>query len=112
MKKLTLLLLVTALIAGSLSTSYRPTATLAEALATAEEYFKWGSAYADKGEFDKAIADYTRAIELAPNAADVYYNRGSAYHEKGKYDRAIDDYIKAISLDPNLAMAYYNRGSG
>jgi len=58
----------------------------------------------------KSIADYSKAIELAPDSADVYYNRGDAYDEMGEYGKAIDDYNKAIELDPNHALAYYNRG--
>ena len=57
-----------------------------------------------------SIADYSKAIELAPDSADVYYNRGDAYDEMGEYGKAIADYNKAIELDPNHTLAYYNRG--
>lgn len=61
-------------------------------------------------EGGKPIADYNKAIELAPDSADAYYNRGDAYDEMGEYGKAIADYNKAIQLNPNLASAYYNRG--
>ena len=61
MKKFTLLLLVTTLILGGLSTSCRS----AEAPPTAEEYFKQGLTYDEKGELDKAIADLEKCIELS-----------------------------------------------
>jgi uncharacterized membrane protein YhaH (DUF805 family) len=63
-----------------------------------------------KGESGTSIADYDKAIKLAPDSADAYYNRGDAYDEMGKYHKAIADYNKAIKLDPNHALAYYNRG--
>ena len=65
-----------------------------------------------KGEegSDNSIADYSKAVELAPDSADVYYNRGDAYDELGEYGKAIADYNKAIELNPNNSLAYYNRG--
>ena len=49
------------------------------------------SLIADKGDYDRAIADFDQAIQLKPDYADAYYNRGIAYHDKGDYDRAIAD---------------------
>jgi len=63
-----------------------------------------------KGNEDRAIVDYSKAIELDPKYADAYYNRGIAYKRKGNLDQAIADYSKAIELDPKLATAYNNRG--
>jgi len=63
-----------------------------------------------KGQYDKAIADYTKAIELNPRDAKAYNNRGNAYGNKGQYDQAIADYTKAIELNPRDATTYYNRG--
>jgi Flp pilus assembly protein TadD len=38
-----------------------------------------GNAHKGKGEYEQAIADYSKAIELAPKDADAYNNRGYAY---------------------------------
>ena len=64
-----------------------------------------------KAEIDRAIEDYTKAIELKPNLAEAYNNLGAAYSDKGEYDRAVADYTKAIELKPNLAETYNNRGN-
>jgi tetratricopeptide (TPR) repeat protein len=64
----------------------------------------------NKAQLDRAIADYSKAIELNPEYADVYYNRGNAYIDKKEFDRAIADCNKAIELNPDYADAYYNRG--
>ncbi len=64
---------------------------------------------AEKGDFDEAISDYNKAIEIGVNDAKAYYRRGLAYSKKGDIDRAITDYIKAIDIDPKLAEAYYDR---
>ena len=69
-----------------------------------------GVAYAEKGDYDRAIEGYTEAIQLNPDYVYAYYNRGSVYREKEDYDRAIEDFTTAINLKPDLVEAYYNRG--
>jgi len=76
---------------------------------TAIHSFK-GAFYANKDQYDKAIREYTKAIEINPKFADAYNNRGNAYGEKGQYDQAIRDYTKAIEVNPKYAEAYDNRG--
>ncbi len=49
-----------------------------------------------KANYDKAIADYDKAIALNPKYADFYNNRGIAYNKKNEYDSAIADFDKAI----------------
>src|SRR5262249_1166922 len=48
----------------------------------AAAYFKRGSAYRAKEDYDRAIMDYTEAIRLDPNSASAYNNRGLAYQDK------------------------------
>ena len=62
-----------------------------------------------KGEFDRALADFDRAIALEPNNAKYYDNRGNIWRDSGRFDRAVEDYDKAIALSPGFAFAYYNR---
>ena len=73
-------------------------------------YANRGWAYNDKGDYDRAIADFDRAIQLKPDYAEAYANRGWAYNNKGDYDRAIADFDRAIQLKPDYALAYANRG--
>ncbi|MFZ1990264.1 MAG: tetratricopeptide repeat protein, partial [Alphaproteobacteria bacterium] len=77
----------------------------------AVEFYNRGIAYRDKGDYDRAIADYTQAIRLKPDYAKAFNNRGLAYYNKGDYDRAIADYTQAIRLKPDDADAFFNRGS-
>jgi tetratricopeptide (TPR) repeat protein len=63
-----------------------------------------------KTYYNSAIADYTQAIRLDPNAAVLYLSRGIAYMAIGGQNNAIADYTQAIRLDPNFAAAYYKRG--
>jgi len=64
-------------------------------------YYNRAYAYNEKGEYDLAIADCNRAIELDPNLAVAYYNRGLAYKEQGKKAEAIADFEKFITLTTN-----------
>ena len=70
-----------------------------------------GIAYSENGDQDRAIAAFSKVIELNPNLADAYNNRGVAYNIKGDYTRAIQDFNKAIQLRPDDAKAYNNRGN-
>ncbi len=71
-----------------------------------------GAAHERKGDFDKAIADYTEAISHNPDIAGAYFSRGLLYaRHKGDYDKAIADCNEVIRLDPTLTEAYNNRGN-
>jgi tetratricopeptide (TPR) repeat protein len=70
-----------------------------------------GAELSNRGEHDRAIADYDQAIGLDPNYAPAYAGRGMAYRAKGDIDRAIADYDQAIRLDPKLAFVYHLRGN-
>ena len=61
-------------------------------------------------DYNGAISDFTKAIELNPDDADAYYNRGLAKSNLEDYYGAISDYNKAIELNPNDALSYNNRG--
>lgn len=78
---------------------------------TAADFANRGSDKLQNGDYDGAIADSSRAIELDSKMPEAYYNRGTAKLQKADYDGAIADYSKAIELNANFARAYYNRGA-
>jgi TonB family protein len=67
--------------------------------------------YAQKGEYDLAVFEYNRAIELSPKNATLYVKRGFAFFNKKNFDLALADYNKAIELDPKEAKAYFYRAA-
>ncbi|MEW6585718.1 MAG: tetratricopeptide repeat protein [Nitrospirota bacterium] len=71
-------------------------------------YANRGIAYAAKGQYDQAIADYNTAINVKPGYEKAYLNRGNAYYAKGQFEEAIDDYAKVIELNPKNPTPYYN----
>ncbi|MFI3282891.1 MAG: tetratricopeptide repeat protein [Rikenellaceae bacterium] len=60
--------------------------------------------------YDEAIADLDRCIELYPSFAHAYYNKANLLAKSGKYPEAYEEYTKSIELYPSFAEAYYNRG--
>ena len=75
-----------------------------------KDYNDSGVNHNRKREYDKAIVNFTKAIDLNPNYAEAHKNRGVAYRLKGEFDHAIKDFTKAIDLNPNYAEAHKNRG--
>ena len=82
-----------------------------------------GNAKRHKGDYEGAIEDYNKAIELFgkdnPDAAESYYNRGAAKKKKGDavkekeekkklYEDAREDYEMALRLNPELEITKNN----
>ena len=59
--------------------------------------------YEDKGQFDQAIADYDRAIQL--DSKSGYFSRGIAYLYSGNLAKALADESQATALDPKGSYA-------
>src|SRR5215813_890967 len=74
-------------------------------------YISRGQHYYEKSDYDRAIADFNRAMPYKPSYIQLAYgNRGNAYAMKGETDKAIDSYSVAISLDKNYSAALTGRG--
>jgi tetratricopeptide (TPR) repeat protein len=69
-----------------------------------------GTAYGIYGNYNLAIGDFNRAIEINPKYAGGYCSRGKAYAALGNYRHAIEDYDRAIEINPKYSETYYNRG--
>ncbi len=69
-----------------------------------------GSIYLSRGEYDQAISEFTKAVEMNPKDSRAYKNRGAAYMNKGQYNQAISDYTKALEINPRDAEVYNARG--
>ena len=73
-------------------------------------YSNRGAAYDDLKQYEKAIEDYNKAIELDTNLAHSYYNRGDTYINLQQYEQAIADFDKTIELDQKFTAAHLDRG--
>lgn len=77
---------------------------------TAWDYWRQGNRYCDMRQYEKAVENYSSAIDMQSNIAQFYNSRGIAYCNLEKYEKAIIDYDKAIELNPRGAKIYVNRG--
>jgi S1-C subfamily serine protease len=63
------------------------------------------------GEYDRAISDLTKAIQLDPKDPNPYLLRGRSYAKKGEHDSAIADLTSSINFPhPRLDFAFLVRG--
>jgi Tfp pilus assembly protein PilF len=60
-----------------------------------------GIAFINMGNFDSAVSDLNKAIELDPRSSFAYAGRGLAYLRKDKVELARRDGAKALSLNPD-----------
>jgi len=80
-----------------------------DAAAASEQYNK-GVKLHQSGDLAGAIAAYTRALKIDPNAQDAYNNRGVAYLALKDSAAALADFSRSIELGPT-AETYNNRGN-
>jgi len=76
---------------------------------TAKEYSDRGGNYLDIGQPEKAIADFTKAVELDPEYAYAWANRGITYAHQKNVAAANDDLNKAEEIDPRVEVIFHGR---
>lgn len=72
-------------------------------------YLNRAIALVGTGEQDRAMSDYSKAIDLDPNNASAYRRRAEVWIRKGDNNHAIADYDQAIRIDPADASTYRDR---
>ena len=65
---------------------------------------------AKSGNYEKAILEYNKLIEINPSNAKAFYNRGYSYMQLGNYISATKDFNKAVEINSNFPEAFFNRG--
>jgi tetratricopeptide (TPR) repeat protein len=75
-----------------------------------DSYLGRGKTYFAKKAYDKAIADFDKAIQRRPSAIAFQF-RGEAYSRIGDYEKAASDYTQAIQLDPHNGQIYLDRAN-
>lgn len=75
----------------------------------AEGFALRGAAFAARREFARALADLTRACDLAPNEPSYFYQRGLAHWGNAQPSLAMADFDRALELEPNDVPALVTR---
>jgi len=79
-------------------------------MSDSNEYNDRGAWFQHCLEVGKAIADFTKPVEMYPGCDSTYRMRGEAYFDIGEYDKAIVAYTKEIELCHQAPIAFYERG--
>jgi tetratricopeptide (TPR) repeat protein len=67
-------------------------------------YHNRGSIYAERGDHEQAIKDYTESTKLTwNNVPRTLYLRGVSALKAGKYEMAVRDFERVIELDPDFS---------
>ncbi|MCE7980867.1 MAG: CHAT domain-containing protein [Caldilinea sp. CFX5] len=73
----------------------------------ADAYLDRGLVYYSQKAASKAIADFSKFIELNGKPLDwIYFLRGDVFARQGIYDKAMADFNKAIEMNPKKAIFY------
>ncbi|XP_055919119.1 RNA polymerase II-associated protein 3 [Eupeodes corollae] len=75
----------------------------------ADESNSRGNNHVKRGEYEKAILEYSTAINAYDGDPKFYTNRALCYLRLKKYAQCIDDCNTAIELDKLTVKAYYRR---
>lgn len=64
-----------------------------------------GIAFRKQGKFKEAVANYLRALKIAPKDENLLYNLARAHHEGGDKAMALKTVQKALKINPNFKEA-------
>lgn len=79
--------------------------------AYADKFIFRGNQMEDQGNFEEALENYRKAIQVNPDYPRAYLNIGNAFLALDLTEEAMTNYQKSIALDPNYAFAHYNLGN-
>ena len=61
-------------------------------------------------DFEKAIADLNKSMELGAEPVNIYDERGDLYFKFGKFKEAVADYDRFLKLEPRFTPRHWRRG--
>lgn len=71
-----------------------------------EEFLRAGEAAFSRRDFDQALKDYSKALEVEPTNYSAALFAGNTYDRKNDFAKGAEWYERAIQLDPNGETAY------
>ncbi len=70
-----------------------------------------GRVHLAQGDYEGALACFTRAIELNPDDANAFFNAGDVLYRLGAYEAAAETYTAGLQRDPHNAQAFFTLGN-
>src|SRR5690349_13665618 len=61
--------------------------------------------------FEEAVLQFSKAIEVDPGNHVLYSNRSASYASLKQYDKALDDANKTVELKPDWPKGYSRKGA-
>ena len=74
----------------------------------ADLHLNQGMTYAAMKDWDNAISEFSKAVDIDRRYAAAYANRAVAYMQQRKYNKALDDLKQAETISPNDKLIHYN----
>ncbi len=71
-----------------------------------EQAMRAGEAAFARRDFDEAVEDYSKALELEPKNYSAALFIGNSYDKQNQFAKGAEWYERAIQLDPNVETAY------
>ncbi|MDJ0578001.1 MAG: J domain-containing protein [Xenococcaceae cyanobacterium MO_234.B1] len=76
----------------------------------AERFYNQGLKKSQNQQYQKAIAQYTKAINIEPRFINAYLKRCEMYYRLGNHQGILDDCDQILQINPSLAEAFYYQG--
>ena len=79
-----------------------------------EKAIRRGNRNYNSANYEKAIENYRKALQIRPNNAKAQFNLGDVYYAKQSYDTAYNEFQKVLELSPDVKLksdAVYNMGN-
>ena len=74
----------------------------------AEAFNNRGLAFDALSDYEGAMNDYAKALDLRLDFAEARSNLGAAQEAMGNWDEALREYLMALEASPEFAAAHYN----
>jgi ppGpp synthetase/RelA/SpoT-type nucleotidyltranferase len=68
-----------------------------------------GMAYFATGSYQRALKDFSSAINYDPESDRGYANRGLCHRVMKRYEKALQDFNQALEINPNRPDGYFGR---
>ena len=76
----------------------------------ARDFFLRGMAKSQNKQYQTAVIEYSKAIELDPTFVDAYLKRCEMRYKLGDNQGVLDDCYRVIKISPSVPKAYYYQG--